>query len=285
MINGTILRLSKQYPQILLPIKVNEKDTPEYKNAVLRGIVMPEKDGFLGSDEDSLTTEETPVGCVDILYLANRTDFVHALQALAYRCEPMEIPASVGASTIRGLINWEKIHNHKAQYFAAGGTNWNDEFRRFTADKTNYLDTIILLSKGEYSAVPACEIGLSIDEWIQKSFMIRKYHELTHYICRTLCPKDVVPIRDEVIADMIGLVAAFGNYNPAFAKRFLGVENDRYIEGGRLSHYVNETGIEKAITDANELINTLAKRFGTNGQGISILDCIQTVIQEYYKQG
>lgn len=250
--------LASKYPQLLLPIEKNEKDTPEYKDAVLRGRPVSYEPCFIGSPEDRLETADTPVGQVEILYLANREDFVHALQALAYRCEPVEIPASVGASTIRGLINWQKIRNHQAMYLASGGENWSEEFNIFTSEKKNYQDTIILLSSGFYSAVPASIVGLSEKEWREKSYIIRKYHELSHFVCRTLWPKDIVPIRDEVIADLIGLVSAFGKYDPTLAKRFLGIENGCYCEGGRLSHYVDTSHIEEAVKSASEQIERLA---------------------------
>ena len=250
--------LASKYPQLLLPIEKNEKDTPEYKNAVLRGKPVSNEPCFISSPEDRLETVETPVGEVEILYLANREDFEHALRALAYRCEPVEIPASVGASTIRGLINWQKIRIHQAMYLASGGENWSEEFKIFTSEKKNYQDTIILLSSGFYSAVPASIVGLSEKEWREKSYIIRKYHELSHFVCRTLWPKDIVPIRDEVIADLIGLVSAFGKYDPTLAKRFLGIENGCYCEGGRLSHYVDTSHIEEAVKSASEQIERLA---------------------------
>lgn len=253
-----ISTVSHWFPQLLLPIKKDEKDTPEYKDAVLRGKPVFYEPCFFCSPEDRLEIADTPVGQVEILYLANREDFEHALQALAYRCEPVEIPPSVGANTIRGLINWQKILDHKLMYLASGGENWSEEFKVFTAEKKNYLDTIILLSGGFYSAVPASTVGLSEKEWRDKSFVIRKYHELTHFVCRTLWPKDIVPIRDEIIADLIGLVAAFGEYDPTLAKRFLGIENGYYCEGGRLSHYIDSSGLEEATRNASNQIDRLA---------------------------
>lgn len=258
MAEGVIVQLCRCYPQLAMSIEQGIKDTPEYKNAVLRGKPVSNEPCFISSPEDRLETVETPVGEVEILYLANREDFEHALRALAYRCEPVEIPASVGASTIRGLINWQKIRIHQAMYLASGGENWSEEFRIFTSEKKNYQDTIILLSSGFYSAVPASIVGLSEKEWREKSYIIRKYHELSHFVCRTLWPKDIVPIRDEVIADLIGLVSAFGKYDPTLAKRFLGIENGCYCEGGRLSHYVDTSHIEEAVKSASEQIERLA---------------------------
>lgn len=278
-LNELILR----YPQLVLPITMDEKNTPEYKKAVLRGEPVCREANFICSPEDKLETVETTVGKVEILYLAHREDFEHALRALAYRCEPVEIPASVGASTIRGLINWEKIRVHKTEYFDKGGSNWSEEFKHFTAKKSNYLDTIILLSKGNYSAVPAHCVGLTEYEWDEKSLIIRKYHELTHFVCRTLYPKNIEPIRDEVIADLIGLVAAFDLYDPLLAKRFLGIESGAFQEGGRLSHYTDGGNLEAAAKKAGELIDQLAERVNRI-ENRSIFDLLKLIIQEYMNE-
>ena len=155
-------KLFSQYPQLSIPISKGVSQSKLYKDIVLRGVPHNNMlsgdfvvNGVLGEYFD------TPTGTVNIYVISKRTDFVHSLQALAHRCEPVEIPDSVGASTIRGLINWEKINRHKAEYLAAGGEAWSVEFRRFTADKSNYLDTIILLSSGYYSNISADFAGLS----------------------------------------------------------------------------------------------------------------------------
>ena len=277
------MNLLERYPQLVLPIELNEMNTPEYKKAVLRGEPVCGEANFICSPDDKLETVETPVGKVEILYLVHREDFEHTLRALAYRCEPVEIPASVGASTIRGLINWEKIHAHKAEYFAKGGTNWREEFKRFTAEKSNYLDTIILLSNGNYSAIPARFVGLAESEWDEKSLIIRKYHELTHFVCRTLYPHNIEPIRDEVIADLIGLAAAFDHYDPLLAKRFLGIESGAFHEGGRLSHYTDVGNLEAAAKEAGELIDQLAERVNRT-ENRSIFDLLKLIIQEYMNE-
>ena len=253
--------LTSRYPQLLLPIQADMRSTPAYRDAVLRGEPVRDPVAFPFSEEDALSTEETPAGNAEVLYLAERESFIRAYRALGYRCEPAEIPDSVGAATIRGLINWEKIHRHRDEYLAAGGKNWSEEFKRFTADKSNYLDTIILLSRGEYSHVPAQAVGLEREEWLAKSLTIRKYHELTHFVCRGLYPDNIDAIRDEVLADLIGLVAAFGDYDPNLARTFLGIENGSFREGGRLSHYEKDD-LAAAVRQAEQWIEDYARRIG-----------------------
>ena len=66
------------------------------------------------------------------------------------------------------------------------------EFRRFTSVKENYLDMLAVLSRGPYSHVDASAAGCSEDEWLTLSDTIRKYHELTHVICRKQYPNDTI---------------------------------------------------------------------------------------------
>ena len=252
--------LAQRYPQLLLPIRAGIRQTEEYQNAVLAGELPDAEPAFLCPDEITLSAVDTPTGRAEILYLGNREDFVHAYRALGYRCEPAEIPDSVGAAAIRGLINWEKIHAHRDAYLAAGGEDWDEEFQRFTADKNNYLDSLILLSGGDYSNVPASSVGLSAGEWKEKSLAIRKYHELTHFVCRGLYPEDIDALRDEVIADSIGLLAAFERTDKTLARRFLGTEGGVFREGGRLSHYVKADELDAAVARVNSMIDDYAAR-------------------------
>ena len=261
-----ISRLAKKYPQLLLPIRAGEKETEEYRAAVLSGAPLSAEPDFIGSPGDSLSVAETPAGKAEILYLENREDFEHAFRALAHRCEPAEIPASVGATTIRGLINWEKIHNHEKEYLQSGGNDWNLEFRRFTAEKANYLDSLILLSSGDYSNVSAETAGLPAEEWKEKSVTIRKYHELTHFICRALYPDDVDAVRDEVIADLIGLVAAFGDYDVHLAETFLGIEGETFREGGRLSYYTDAEHLNEIVSLALRMIHQYAEAISSENK-------------------
>ena len=238
--NHPIQILAGQYPQLCLPIMTDARNTPEYQDSVLRGLPVNREPDFSFSDEDELKKESTPVGDIEVLFLAVREDFIHAYRALAYRCEPAEIPDSVGAGIVSGLINWKKIHDHMDAFQADDEEAWDAEFSLFTSVKSNYLDSIILLSSGNYSNIPAGMVGLGEKEWKEKSFIIRKYHEMTHFICRTLYPEDIEPIRDEVIADMVGLLKAFGEYDTDLARTFFGIEGESFREGGRLAHYTKD---------------------------------------------
>ncbi|MCR4626995.1 MAG: radical SAM protein [Treponema sp.] len=200
---------------------------------------LPIPSGFCTSENDSLFFIQTPVGLVECVYLENRADFERLIQILVYRCEDTAVPASMGACTVRNLVNWRKIEAHKAEYLAASGNPfaWQEEFKEFTKKKENYRENLIIISKGAYSAVPAEEIGMETDLWIEISRRLRLYHECTHIICRDLCPKYVSPLWDEVLADCIGLCAATGSYNPTVAERLLGIDSYGWYNGGRLENY------------------------------------------------
>ena len=114
--------------------------------------------------------------------------------------------------------------------------DWNAEFKAFTSDKKNYLDALIVLSYGPYSNISADRMGLSSDEWLTISHTIRLYHECTHFICRRLFPQKIDAIWDELVADAIGLFAAYGHYDKEKACIFLGVDEKGYT-GGRLENY------------------------------------------------
>lgn len=255
-------RLSLRYPQLLLPIKQGISQTNEYRNAVLRGKPVHRELAFSLSEQDRLITYYTPAGEVEALLLANRDDFVHAYRALAYRCESVDVLSSVGACIVSGLINWEKIRNHRMAWVEAGRADWSSEYKRFISDRNNYCDTLILLSSGPYSSVPAEWIGMDEGVWKQRSIQIRLYHELTHFICRKMMLDREDALRDEIYADCIGLIAALGEYNELLAKLFLGIENGTYREGGRLAHYANGD-IENSVLIAQKWIQEASGRVCT----------------------
>jgi hypothetical protein len=232
--------LTERYPQLTLAVGVGMSQSDEYKAITQRGrmpVALPYT--FSDCETTELYTEYTEAGDVEILVLPDRCDFVRFVQVMAYRCEPREVPPSMGAVTINNINNWRRIEAHKNEYLLSGKTDWDKEFKRFTAVPQNYRDSIIALSNGAYSALPYTETDCeSEEEWIRASLIIRKYHELTHFISRRLFPGNKETLRDEVIADCVGIVAAFGEYDVSFAQRVLGIYGDEYRAGGRLSNYI-----------------------------------------------
>ena len=236
--------LANRYPQILLPIEEGISKSEEYRNVCLRGQECNRPITFTKDPKDTLETFNTIAGDVDVLSLRKREDFVHACRCLGNKCEPVEIPDSTGAMALFGLNNWEKVR----------------------AGMDNYKDSFIILSSGNYSNVTNNdiyketngEIDLSEQEWIEKSISIRKYHELTHFVMRKIYPDDISFIRDELIADCIGLIAAFNTFDIRLLKLFLGIEGNIYREGGRLQNY--EGGNIENIPNILKMIDVLKNK-------------------------
>ena len=229
-------RLAADYPQLYLNPDTDTQET--YRRVVLRG-EEPERKSLTHYRGDPAEREEiadTPAGQVRVVTLGNRQDFELALRSLmAAKDGPLTpIPASQGAAMLT-LFNWPRIHAHLALFPEEERAA---EFKRFTAVRENYIDMLVVLSRGPYSGVPASAVGCTEDEWLALSDTIRRYHELTHVICRKLYPGDIAPIRDELVADAVGLYAACGRFDPEMEKRFLGIRDGRYT-GGRLDNYTD----------------------------------------------
>ena len=228
--------LAEEYPQLYLDPDRDEQET--YRRVVLRGGEPAEKrlDHYSGDAHDRMETADTPAGPVRVVTLGNRRDFELVLRGLtAAKSGPLApIPESQGAAMLT-VFNWPRIRAHLARFPEEEQTA---EFRRFTAVRENYLDMLVVLSRGPYSGVPAAAAGLGDGEWLERSDTIRRYHELTHVICRRLYPDDIDPVRDELIADAVGLYAAFGRFDSDREKRFLGIRDGRYV-GGRLENYTD----------------------------------------------
>ena len=232
-----IERLAAQYP--LLYLDPDKDDQAAYRSVVLRGD-MPKSqnlDQYHGDPMDRLETADTQVGPICVATLGDREDFERVMRGfMAAKNGPdVQIPKSQGAAMLQ-VFNWPRIHAHLAKFSEEEQTA---EFKRFTAKRENYIDQLIVLSRGPYSDVDAMAAGYSEEDWILYSDTIRRYHEITHVICRRLYPDDVDAVRDELIADMVGLYAAFGCFDPGLESLFLGIRKDRYV-GGRLENYTDE---------------------------------------------
>ena len=253
--------LAEQYKQLYIP--PSEDALKAYRDVVLSG-GEPESHSlshFLMHAEDSAVYEKTPVGPVLAVTLHERKDFETFLQIIANKCQPVEIPATQGASMLEGLISWPKIEAHRKAFLAQAeadgipAPDWDSEFARFTSVKANYTDAMLVLSAGPYSAVDSREFGISEDQWINDSITIRRYHELNHFICRKQWPEKISAVWDELVADAVGLCAAYGRYDIAMAERFLGIRDGSYT-GGRLENYVGEAD----PAEQQDRLNRLARK-------------------------
>ena len=234
---GVLEILAAEYPQLYLN---PDKDTLEsYRRVVLQGEAPEERSlgHYVGDQYDRMETVDTPAGPVHVVTLGSRKDFELVLRSLmaAKNGPKAPIPKSQGAAMLT-VFNWPRIRAHLAIF---PEKEQAAEFKRFTSVKESYLDNLVVLSIGPYSGVHASGLGLSEHEWLEHSDTIRRYHELTHVICRRLYPDNISAVRDELIADAVGLYAAFGYFDPETEKLFLGIKDSHYI-GGRLENYTEE---------------------------------------------
>ena len=240
-----IEKLAETYPQLYLDPDRVEKEA--YRKVVLEGETPASKNlsHFIQHTLDLEETVETPAGKVQVVSLRNRRDYETFVRCMmAAKSGPTEpVPASQGASTLVAF-NWPRIHEHKKHFLetqqAAGVSDpdWPAEFQRFISVKENYQDLLVVLSWGPYSNVTAEMAGQEEESWLGTSYSIRKYHELTHVICRRCYPDRIEAVWDELVADAVGIYAAFGKYDAELEKLFLGIRDGRYT-GGRLENYTD----------------------------------------------
>ena len=260
--SSVIKTLAQTYKQLY--IEPSDHALEKYRGVVLRGEEPEEYDlsHFATSDRDTLEYAGTSAGKVMCITLYERQDFITFLRIMGNRCAKVDIPDTQGASILDGVINWKTINDHREEYFSenegASDSGWNEEFKRFTSDKKNYTDALIILSVGPYSNTPASSVGIPEDEWIPKSHTIRKYHECTHFICRRKYPEKKDAIWDEVVADAVGIYAAFKRPDTDMEKKFLGIEGDHYI-GGRLENYVEADTDEEKKEELDRLSARISK--------------------------
>lgn len=264
-------RLAGRYP--LLYLNPDRDDVETYRAVVLRGEDPGKRDlsHFTLDPRDREETFDTPSGPVEVVTLWNRADYETFVRGMmAARKGPLAaVPPTEGASTL-AVFNWGKIKAHQARFLreerekGVTDPDWGAEFARFTAEKSNYLDLLIVLSRGPYSHIDAATAGYGEDEWIALSDTIRKYHELNHVICRRLYPERIHAVWDELAADATGLYAAFGRFDPGMEKLFLGIRGEKYT-GGRLENYTKTPDEQaKVICEVlEELRDIIGKQQGT----------------------
>jgi hypothetical protein len=148
----------------------------------------------------------------------------------------------MGACIVTGLINWDRVAAYRRAWTLdhadATESDWFDEFRVFATRKELYQDRFIILSAGPYSGISAADAGMANDEWLARSLVIRREHECAHYFSHRVFATMRNHIFDELVADFVGLVRAFGTYRVDLAPRFLGLEAYPTIRaGGRLGLY------------------------------------------------
>ena len=150
--------------------------------------------------------KETLGGRLPVISTANHDDFCQMAALLTAR-ELKKYPLTVNAFTIP--CRAEKIYRHR----------------------------VILLNAAPYSNISAEKMGLSVEEWLKKSYLIRLRHESAHYETLRLLGGMKNHALDEILADCLGQMAAFGEFSAERQRIFFGLTKGGSKCDGRLNFY------------------------------------------------
>ncbi|MCW5317046.1 hypothetical protein GTQ43_25470 [Nostoc sp. KVJ3] len=246
---GVFKALRSALVQLQFPIQAGISQTDNYRVATRKGYLteaMVEATGLELEKPEALQLiiHQSLAGKIPVIIAGCRADFVSLVQALTKRNEPEAITESMGATIVAGFNNWERIHHYRQEWTAKQSilpteADWQAEFQRLKLQKNLYQDCFIILSRGNYSAVSAADIGIDEEEWLRLSLIIRLEHECCHYFTRRVFGAMGNNMLDELIADYQGIVAANnGRYRADWFLRFIGLEAfPNYRQGGRLQNY------------------------------------------------
>ena len=228
--------LGEMFVELSFPIGEGQSKTLEFLAALKRGTrpSSPQGAWYPAAPEGILAyLHPTPAGRLPVIECENDSDFIRLLQSLAYRCEPRPVPDARGAAIIKNYNNWARVNMRRSGSIVG-----------IPEDPALYRDYIVLLSHRYYSGAAPEALGLESAEWRRKSLVLRREHEAAHYMTQRFYHSAKNEIHDEIIADFMGLTAAFGDYDPVKFLTFLGLENyPDYRPGGRLEIYL-PAGIE-----------------------------------------
>ncbi|MBD2387110.1 DUF7005 family protein [Cylindrospermum sp. FACHB-282] len=245
---GAFAVLKERLVQFQFPILEGISETPAYRDATRKGVSvddMVEATGLVLKQPEQLqlSIHNSLAGNIPVLLSGNREDFVSLVQALTRRNETEPVPASMGACTVSGFNNWDRIRRYRQKWelqkpHNCSENDWRLEFQRLALQKELYQDKFIILSNSPYSNVTSEEIGLKESVWQRLSLKIRLEHECTHYLTHRLFNSMRNNAFDELIADYRGIIAAIGYYRCDWFLHFIGLESfPKYREGGRLKNY------------------------------------------------
>jgi hypothetical protein len=276
---GVFAALAAVFPQLRFPIQEGISQEPAYAAATRRGRIE-EADAFspglLLERPESLilTFSDGVAGRLPLLIAGTRADFESLVRAFTERNEPRDVPASMGACFVKGLNNWDRVTRYRREWEAANGTAgdddaWREELARFAAQKARYQDRFVILSRGPYSGVAGGDVRVTETEWLERSLIVRAEHESTHDLTWRLFGIVRSHATDEIIADFVGLVRAFGVYPDGIARVLLGVDRlPAFRPGGRLANYRGTPALDDAdfaevcalTADATRQLATVATR-------------------------
>lgn len=209
------------------------------------GLGLPSVD-FLWENVNAIQLgfAQTLAGCLPVITTASHSDFRNMEALVNGRKEAAALPPTVNAFTIQARAS--QIYRHR----------------------------LILLNLAPYSNVPADALGLDTDDWLARSQRLRRRHECAHYETLRLFGGMNNHALDEIAADALGQIAAFGNFDAGRQRLFFGLEPGQGICHGRLSFYCQtvrpeerETvylSVNRLLDDTSAELNRLMQRGETD---------------------
>jgi len=179
-------------------------------NAINQNVCPSHPVNFRSPELVRLEIYPSIAGEIPIIYAEDTADFEALVTNIVHKGEPQDYIAKTGASFISGKTV------------------------RF-----------IILSAKPYSNVPAEELGLDPEDWKQRSIVLRRSHECTHFFTKQTYGISNNILHDELMADFIGLYDAFGFYKAEWFLRFMGLIPG---SGARLAVYTKE--LSPKVTEA-----------------------------------
>ena len=239
-IEGTVPALRRRLAQLNFPIAAGMSANPAYLRATRTGDSVGPDEGATGlvlrhPEAVTLALHPSAAGRIPVIVADDRSDFVSLLQALTRRNEPETIPVSMGACMVAGYVNWDRVAVARC---AMAKSRTDSPLSATGIPRELYQDRFILLSNGDYSGVSAESLGLEPQRWRRLSLVIRREHECAHYFTRRAFGSMRNSVMDELVADYVGIAAAFGHYRAAWFLRFLGLDEPEQIRPeGRVHSY------------------------------------------------
>ena len=181
-------------------------------------------------------------GRLPVIVPGNRDDFLRVEALLNGREDLADFPVTVNAFTMQARA--KNIRNHR----------------------------VILLGQAPYSNVPANLLGLDEEEWIERSCRLRFAHECAHYETLRLFGGMQNHALDEIVADAMGQLEAFGNFSAARQRLFFGLEQGTGRCTGRLSFYCRNvlpwerTEVYRAVDATLDFLEDRIYRFLTENK-------------------
>ena len=136
--------------------------------------------------------------------------------------------------------------------------------------KRIFRHRVLLLNYAPYSNIPAEAMGLSKREWLERSHRLRLRHECAHYETLRLFGGMKNHALDEILADGMGQIAAFGSFDADRQRTFFGLTRGGDTCTGRLSFYCQNVrpeeraevyrAVDAALDDVADETNERLKR-------------------------